>query len=541
MLAAAITTAIVALTLLPAAPASAHPLGNFSVNQYVGLTVHRDRIEAVAVVDLAEIPTLQDRPTVDADRSGSVTRAERTAHATERCAAVSAALPASASGTGLQWTVSSADLDFAAGTGGLEVSRLTCRLVAAAALAGDGEVTVRNSYLADRVGWREMTAVGVGLTLVDSPLPAQSASDELRRYPDDPLAAPLDVRSATLRFAPASAAAEGAGTPAGVAASSGGDPVSRWMATVDRQFQSLAGGRLNPAVVLLTVGLALLLGAGHAALPGHGKTVLAAYLAGRRGRPRDALTVAATVTLTHTGGVLVLGLVLTAGTAIAGERILGWLGLASGVLVLAIGATMLVGLVRGGRALTSQPGHGPHGHHHDEPLDHCHGSHRRRLDGHHHGASHGAHDHGHHHDDPQDHGHGHDHHPHPHAPAERGDRRGRLGLAGIGLAGGLVPSPSALLVLLAAIGLGRAGYGILLVVAYGAGMALTLAAAGLLLLALQRRLERRAHQARAHQAGIVSRLSRAAARLNAATPAATATLVVLVGMGLAARAAAGIA
>jgi ABC-type nickel/cobalt efflux system permease component RcnA len=104
-----------------------------------------------------------------------------------------------------------------------------------------------------------------------------------------------------------------------------------------------------------------------------------------------------------------------------------------------------------------------------------------------------------------------------------------------------VPSPSALLVLLAAIGLGRAGYGILLVVAYGAGMALTLAGAGLLLLALQRRLERRAHQARAHQAGIVSRLSRAAARLNAATPAATATLVVLVGMGLAARAAAGIA
>ena len=113
--------------------------------------------------------------------------------------------------------------------------------------------------------------------------------------------------------------------------------------------------------------------------------------------------------------------------------------------------------------------------------------------------------------------------------------RDRFGLAGIGIAGGLVPSPSALIVLLAAIGLGRTGFGVLLVVAYGAGMALTLTGAGLLLLALQRRMARRATGT-----GLAPRLSRLAARLNAATPAATAGLVLVVGAGLAVRAAAGI-
>ena len=92
--------------------------------------------------------------------------------------------------------------------------------------------------------------------------------------------------------------------------------------------------------------LALVLGAAHAALPGHGKTVMAAYIAGRRGRPRDALTVGAIVTLTHTGGVLVLGLLLTTTAGLAGEVVLGWLGVASGILVAAVGAAMLAGVLR---------------------------------------------------------------------------------------------------------------------------------------------------------------------------------------------------
>jgi ABC-type nickel/cobalt efflux system permease component RcnA len=249
------------------------------------------------------------------------------------------------------------------------------------------------------------------------------------------------------------------------------------------------GVHLTIWVGLLAILLAIVLGAGHAALPGHGKTVLAAYLAGKRGRPRDALIVAGTVTLTHTGGVLGLGLLLTAGTAIAGDQVLSWLGVVSGVVVLGVGIGMVVGLLR--RKVHS--GH-PHNHHHSHD-----------------------HDHDHHHD------HDHSHH-----------RRG-LGLAGIGIAGGLVPSPSALVVLLGAIGLGRTGFGIVLVLAYGVGLAAALTGAGLLMVVVQRRLERATRRGR-----FGDRAAALAGRLSRATPAVTAGLVVIVGAGLALRAAAGV-
>jgi ABC-type nickel/cobalt efflux system permease component RcnA len=378
------------------------------------------------------------------------------------------------------------------------------------------------------------------------------------------------------------------------------------MATVDRTFQDLAGGPLTPLVGLLAVALAILLGAGHAALPGHGKTVLAAYLAGKRGRPRDALTIAGTVTFTHTGGVLILGAVLTAGTALAGEAILGWLGLVSGVVVVGVGASMLYGVIRRRRRHvhfdevhdghshgwfgrhTHSHGPHPHGSHSDDSHSHgghSHGGHSHG--GHSHGDhlhSHGDHSHSHgdhsngdhahkHEHEHSEHDHRHDAHSHSHGDHSNGDhahehehseqdhrhdahshdhghshddhahgggkRRGtsRLGLAGIGIAGGLVPSPSALIVLLAAIGLGRTAFGVLLVVAYGAGMAATLAGAGLLLVVVQRRLARATTRT---SGGLLGRISALGARLNAATPAATAALVLIVGAGLAARAAASV-
>jgi len=499
---AAVPAAVLAVVLVPAAPASAHPLGNFSVNEYLGLTLSADRVEASAVVDIAEIPTLQDRSDVDGDGDGSASDTERYSYAATTCADLAAGVDGRAGGQRLVWTVERAEFAYSPGTGGLEVSRLGCWLTAPAALDAPTEVRVDNRYLADRVGWREMTATGVGLRLVDSTVPSHSVSEGLRRYPEDLLASALNVRSATIRVEP------GAGTgveDSAAVLSGGGDPLSRWMAAVDRRFQGLAGGTLTPLVGLLAVLLAILLGAGHAALPGHGKTILAAYLAGRRGRPRDALTVAGTVTLTHTGGVLALGLLLTAGTAVAGEEILGWLGLASGALVVAVGVTMLAGLLR-------RRGRGQHDH----------------LAGHHHTHSH-------------DHDHDRDHLGHDSNTHEQGRRRsGRLGLAGIGLAGGLVPSPSALVVLLAAIGLGRTGFGVLLVIAYGAGMAATLTGAGLILLELQRRMTGAALATGAGPGGLITGLARLTARLHTATPVATAGLVLLVGAGLAARAATGV-
>jgi nickel/cobalt transporter (NicO) family protein len=524
--------------LIPAKPAGAHPLGNFSVNQYLGLTLHPDRLDATAIVDFAEIPTLQDRPAADTNHDGTVDPAELSARAASLCGQLSSNVDVRVGDGRLALPVTSSTFAFAPGAGGLDVSRLSCSLEAPTDLATDATLRVENRYLADRIGWREMTAVGDGVGLVDSPLPTKSVSNELRDYPQDLLSSVLDQRSATLTVTP------GAGTgPAALGTSlNGGDPVSRWMSTVDRRFQDLVGGHLTPLVGLLAVLLAVLLGAGHAALPGHGKTIMAAYLAGKRGRPRDALTVAGTVTITHTAGVIVLGVLLTAGTALAGESILGWLGLVSGIVVFGVGATMLVGVIRR-RGAPAEHHHGSHGHHHG-PHGHHHGEH----DHHHHhgphrvrtramalvGSGHGAYpslDELHVHEEPHAHPHLEEH---DHAVATPG-RAGRLGLAGIGIAGGLVPSPSALVVLLAAIGLGRTAFGILLVVAYGAGMAATLAGAGLLLVALQRRLSRLTTRTGATR--VAGRVSAIAARVGAVTPAATASLVLIVGAGLAYRAA----
>jgi ABC-type nickel/cobalt efflux system permease component RcnA len=493
--------ALAAVMLAPARPAAAHPLGNFSVNQYLGLTLHTDRVEASVVVDAAEIPTLQERSTVDADGDGTVSEAEGTAYARWTCHAVAGAIQAQAGDIRLQWTVTAASLAYSPGAGGLSTSRLACRLAAAAPLQRPTTLTVANRYRSDRVGWREITARGDGVRLLDPQVPATSVSDELHAYPRDLLASALDVRSAALRLQPGTGGRGGG--PAVAAPPAGDDGVSRWLGTAERRLENLAGGpHLTVTVGLLALLLSLLLGAGHAALPRHGKTVLAAYLAGTRGRPRDAVAVGATVTLSHTAGVLGIGLLLATGTALAGETMLRWLGLVSGAVVLFVGAGMLTGGLRA-------RGHGSGA-----------GTGRSRGSGHHHDG----HDHGGHAD-----GRAHDHHGHG-----WGDRPGRLGLAGIGLAGGLVPSPSALIVLLGAIGLGRTWFGVVLVLAYGLGMAATLTGAGLLLTLARRRLARTAGRGRAPV------LRRLAARLPRVTQLATASLVLLVGLGLAARAAMGV-
>jgi ABC-type nickel/cobalt efflux system permease component RcnA len=453
--------------LLPARPAAAHPLGNFSVNQYDGLTLHPDRVEVAAVVDVAEIPTLQEKSGVDTDRDGTVSDPERTAYAATACREVAGSLDGHAGRNPLRWTVTRSDFGYAPGAGGLSTSRLACSLTAPAGLTAPTTVTVNNRYRTDRVGWREMTATGDGVRLVDPALPSRSVSDELRKYPADLLSSALDVRSASLQVEPGSAA----GSPS-YAAPSRGNVVTRWTAAAEHHFQVVAGGRITPVVALLAVLLAVLLGAGHAALPGHGKTVIAVSLAGRQRRLRDVFMIGGVVTLSHTGGVLVVGLLLSTSTAFAGERVLGYLGIASGLIITGVGVGMLI-------------------------------SSRRR---HHHHHHHHSHDH------PHDHPHGHG--------------NGRWSLAGVGLAGGLVPSPSALVVLLGAIGLGRVWFGVLLVLAYGLGMAGTLTGAGLLLLSVQRRL-----------AGRTNVFSRLGARLRTTAPTATAALVVIVGLGLALRAA----
>ena len=557
-------------TLLLTASLAVHPLGNFSVNELVELTVRPDRIDAVAVVDLAELPALQMTPS---------------------CEDFASALTLRVNGNTVRWHVQSRQLEQPDGAAGLKTTRLTCSLTAPADLNDPSTLNVDNGYLPDRVGWHEITATGDGVTL-ETNLPSRSNTDRLRNYPTDPLSTPMQVRKASFTAKPGADAQRSAAA------------IVEDRSLLKRAESWLTGaiGDPTPVIGLLAVFLAIVLGAAHAALPGHGKTVIAVYMAGRKGRRRDAVIVGATVTLTHTAGVLILGIGLTAVASLAAESVLAWLGIVSGSVVFTVGVAMLIGSLRQhrSRALATAHAEAPatrwrevarwhdrdhgvgivrsdrthddrthddgthddtthvddasvhdgrinHGHvdhaphAHESEGEHAHeGGEHVHDSGHDHGQHHG-HDHGyghhhqghhhHHHGHGHEHGHGHgfwrghrhshghdshghDSHGHGHAH-EPG--QGRASLTALGIAGGLVPSPTALVVLLGAVALGRTWFGILLIFAYGLGMAGTLTAAGLMLLRLRDRWS------------WLNRLS--------IPPTATGSLIIAVGLGLAARAA----
>ena len=484
---------IATLALVSPGTASAHPLGNFTVNHYSGLTIHPDRVNALVVVDSAEIPTLQQRPQLDTDGDAAVSGAEGRAYAAAQCDRLSAAVRGAVDGEALRFAVRSAQVSNPPGEAGLPTTRLTCRLSAPAALGEPATLSFWNEFRGDRVGWREITAVGEGVGLPESPVPERSVSDELRDYPDDLLTEPLDVRDVTLRTVPGGASSTGPGGPAGVGEAGG---VERLLGWGTERFTALVGAQLTPLVGVLALLLSLVLGASHAVLPGHGKTLIAAYLAGQRGTTRDALLVSSTVTVTHTAGVLVIGLLLSAFAALAGEQLLSWLGVMSGLLVAVIGTRLLRTALRARRAATPDLTPAPTPALIGAAVGHGHG---------HTGAAVG--------------------HRHGHTRAGT-SRIGRPALLGMGVAAGLVPSPSALLVLFAAIGLGRTWFGVLLVLGYGLGMAATLTAVGLLLVRLRDRAEHRLARARDN---------RWLTRLTAVTPTLTAALVLIVGLGLIAR------
>ncbi|MBT2487185.1 nickel transporter [Streptomyces sp. ISL-96] len=530
-----VTAFLVCTSAVAAAPAAtAHPLGNFTVNHYTGLTLHPDRIEALVVVDRAEIAAAQEHPLVDLDHNGRIDTREAGTYARRACTEIANQLLVSVGSRPAAWRPSTSALTHHPGEAGLKTSRLQCALTTGTGLRSASDIKVRTTYDSRRIGWREITARGEGVLLTDSDVPTRSATNELRRYPQDPLATPLDQRAATLRVEP------GRGNAASAVRDSlpGAGPVGAALNKVSGVFDSLVGSReLTLPVGFLALLLAVVLGASHAAMPGHGKTIMAAYLAGRRGTPKDAVTIGATVTLTHTSGVLVLGLTLPVATHLAGETVLTWLGTASGLIVTAIGLWLL----RSALLHRPVPHHHHHGHthhHHDHDHAHDHGGspHELPVQSPARPSPHDA-------DAVQPSGtgavltkthapHGHTH-PQPGPPIRPPARSRRTTLIGMGIAGGLVPSPSAIVVLLGAIALGRTAFGVLLVAAYGIGMAGTLTLAGLLLVRLGDRITtgiRTAEHAR--WAAALKRLARYG-------PVATSSLVLLVGVGLTIRSAVG--
>ncbi|MEU3461292.1 nickel transporter [Streptomyces sp. NPDC006733] len=558
------------LLCLAAPTASAHPLGNFTVNRYDGLTLHPDRVDDLVVVDTAEIPTLQAKPALDSDHDGRLSAAEAAAHARTTCATLAHGVSATVrpQGTGptpgetIRLRVLSSGYQLVRGQAGLDTGRLECRLSAPADLGAAGILDFSTGVDPSRIGWHEITARGEGTRIGSSDVPAVSISRALRTYPADLLSNPPDTRHTHITL--------GGGPGAATATAPGSGLLGGWYAALEARLGSLTDrDRLTLPVGLLAVLLALVLGAGHAALPGHGKTIMAAYLAGRQGRPRDAVTVASTVTLTHTASVLVLGTALSVSSALAGEQALAWLGSISGLVIIAAGLWLLPAALRTLRARPQpQPAHhrhahdghthGEHGHVHDHPhgregavAEHAgpgelvaatignrtvaaagtttdvalapgyaaqHGPTAPHIAPH---PPHGQEASLHHH---EAHGHSHGLFGHHHHGTATDRKKG--GLIGIGIAGGLVPSPSALIVLLGSIALGRTVFGIALVVCYGLGMAATLAAAGLLLLKLRDRIP-------ALNGRAVGRFAAWGARV---TPVGTALLILVVGLGTALRA-----
>ena len=238
-------------------------------------------------------------------------------------------------------------------------------------------------------------------------------------------------RNLAIRFARRDAVARADARPTpvrGAVASAPGGPEA------SRLERLLLVDDLSWIEILAAFALALVLGGLHALSPGHGKAVVAAYLAGSRGRVRDAILLGLVVTLTHTWVVIALGAV-TLGLSewLLPEQIVPYLTLGSGALIVAVGCWMLATRVRELRSAAPEPAHG--------------------------------HDHG--------YGHGHEH----------GNRRGLIAL---GISGGMVPCPSALVVLLLAIAFHRVMFGLGLLLAFSVGLASVLIAIGVLVVVLGR-------------------------------------------------------
>ncbi|HEX8180063.1 MAG TPA: sulfite exporter TauE/SafE family protein [Pyrinomonadaceae bacterium] len=428
------------LWLSTAAHTAAHPLGNFTVNHFARLELDGQRVRVHYVVDMAEIPTFQEKLNLDADGDGQITPAELETYALRTAHVYADALTVTIDDTRVPLALAAHNISLPAGAANLPTLRLECDYAGtwpAAATARPHRLHFEDANYKERVGWHEIVVVPAsGLQVFDSTAFGTGLSNELRAYPNDRLAAPLDERTADLSFA---ATAPPAGARPLVARDGRKvEPPAR-----DRLAELIAVPELTVGVALFGLLLAAVLGGFHAMSPGHGKTVVAAYLIGSRGTAKHAAFLGLTVTITHTAGVFALGLVtLFAAQYVVPERLYPILSFISGAIVVLIGLSLFA------RRLGASLGIVPHEHEHTHEHE-------------------GAHEHG---------GRAHTHLP----PGADGEPVTWRRLLALGISGGLLPCPSALVVLLSAISLHRVGYGLLLVVAFSFGLASALTGIGLL-------------------------------------------------------------
>ena len=427
--------ALIAFVAL-AAPAStsAHPLGNFTVNRFAAVEISGRDVFVHYVLDLAEIPTVQEGDHVRAAGFD---------------AEVAARLDLELDGRRAELVTVDHKATERPGAAGLPTLRFEAVYRAADAAPADSLV-FHDTNFADRVGWKEIVVrARDGARIVSSDAPTDSKSHELLAYPQDLLRSPLEVTTASAKFV----LGDAPGVPPAFTGSAAPEHVGG-------SFESLIQrGDLGVGVVLVSLLIAAFWGAAHALSPGHGKAMVAAYLVGSRGTPRQALFLGLTVTVTHTAGVFGLGLVtLGLSELIVPEQLYPWLNLASALLVVGVGLSVLRARLR-----------------------------RRR-----------AH---------------HDHHHHHHQEGSLRD------LLAVGISGGLLPCPTALVVLLAAVSLHRVGYGLVLILAFSIGLAGAMTAVGLAAVSARRFLRTKSFDG----------------RIVRALPAVSALLILVIGLAMTVR------
>jgi nickel/cobalt transporter (NicO) family protein len=430
-----VVLAAAAALAVPAA-AAAHPLGNFTINRFARVDVAGDRLFVHYVLDLAEIPTFEARQR-GVDGRAYTARLARGVHAT-------------LDGRPVLLVPVAHVLAFPPGAGGLHTMRLEV-ILRGPSVTGREHLELRDTNYAGRIGWKEIV-VGAD---------TNSISSELRAYPKSLLQSPEDVTAVSAMVGP---------THDAPPTLTQGHALQAPDRVADSGFTRLIAQRnLSPLVILAALVAALFWGAAHALSPGHGKTIVAAYLIGKRGTVRDAAALGAIVTVTHTIGVFALGLAtLLLSQWIVPDTLYPWLNLVAGVSVVLIGIAVL-------RARSREWLHA---------RAHAHGRH---------------------------------HHDHDDTP-EPGS--GVRGLLAVGVSGGILPCPSALVVLLAAISLHRVAFGLVLIVAFSVGLALAITAVGLAAVLAKNAFARRSFD------GLILR----------ALPAASAAVILAAGVAMTVRA-----
>jgi len=455
---------------------SAHPMGNFSINHYSGITLRRDSLELRYIIDMAEIPTFQELQAagIKADPQDPRISGYLGAKADEFWRGITLKLD----GKPMELECAERQVIFPPGAGGLPTMKFgfTCRAQLSRLKSGPHRLEYRDDNFQERAGWKEVVVTADPELQLAASSPSQDRRGGLSNYPTDLINSPPQDLSASATFtmtapivafhntSPAAKAVPFAKanasevTPAsqdlyvaaGPAASTVGVASKPLVANVQGTPRSaftqlITAQNLSLWFLIGAAFMAMGLGALHALEPGHGKTLVAAYLVGSRGTAWHAVALGTIVTIAHTAGVYALGAVtLYASPYVLPEKLYPWLGVVSGLIILGLGVLLFLRRWAGGDPSLNED----HKHWYDG-ISSPNSAVRITPDG---AAA-------------------------IRVPQPVSTRQ----LLILGIMGGIVPCPAALVVLLSAVALHRIALGFFLIVAFSFGLAAVLIGIGLLM------------------------------------------------------------